>query len=261
MCKRRYILKTFLIAVGVLIIPPTAFWVIVGHYFPPDGPWNWFFWILVGLGTWAGFLAAVAQLLGSSLPQWIGWDVLHILSAFEKTTSRTLTGVRDKLPVLHRQLERSEAEEVQECLEQGRPVLIEGESGSGKSGIAAALVRQYTDRGVPTLFLDTRNYSSAVSGFGDLEHYVGVESPLRDCLERVANRVGDCLLMIDQLDSAVGKPAFQVSTELLAAVAALGRGKVVGVGCVLETPEYEVVRSRSILYCKRWKSLPPPRPC
>jgi hypothetical protein len=121
-------------------------------------------------------------------------------------------------------------------------VLIEGESGSGKSGIAAAVVRRTNDRGIPILFLDTRNYSSAVSAFGHLEQYVGVKIPLRDCLEKLGNQVGDCLLVIDQLDSTIGSPAYQVSIELLAAVAALENVKVVAVACVLDAAEYQAIK-------------------
>jgi DNA replication protein DnaC len=152
-----------------------------------------------GYVAWIGFLAGIAKLSGSGPREWLGWDVLQISSAFDKTTKRTLNSVRDKLPVLDRRLERSEVQEVWEHLERGRPALVEGESGSGKSGIAAAIVRKASERGIPTLFLDTRNYSSAVSAFGDLEQYVGVKLPLRDCLEKLAKRMGDCLLVIDQL--------------------------------------------------------------
>jgi hypothetical protein len=242
MYKRPYIFKILIKGAAILAIPPITLLAVVGYFFPPKDFWSCFFWILGTFGAWILFVAGVAELLGSSLPEWIGWDVLRILNAFDKITRRTLHSIRDRLPVLDRRLERSEIQEVWKHLERGRSVLIKGESGSGKSGIAADIVRKANERGIPTLFLDTRNYSSAVSAFGDLEQYVGVRLPLRDCLERLAKHMGDCLLVIDQLDSVVGTPAYQVSTELLATAATLKQVKVVTASCILEAVEYKAIR-------------------
>ena len=242
MYKRRYLIKVLIKGTIILVVPQIVFLIVLGYLSPSDNLWTWFMRLSAECGAWVGFLAIIAQLTGSTFPEWIGWDVLRILRAFEQRTDRTLNGVRDKLPVLDRHLKRSEVQEVWEYLEQGRPVLIEGESGSGKSGMAAAVVRQANACGTPTLFLDVRNYSITVSTFGDLEQYVDVKSSLYDCLEKLASHIGDCLLVIDQLDSAIGKPACQVSLELLAAAAILKRVKVVAVSCILNASEYQPIK-------------------
>ena len=180
------LVKPLFRAATILVIPQVVFLVVIGYFFPQQGFWPWFFLFAGECSTWLLFLAGIAQLTGSRLSQWIGWDVFQILNAFEKTTRRTLNSVHDMLPVLNRRLERSEVSEVWKSLEQRRPVLIEGESGSGKSGIAAEIARQAEHRGIPILFLNARNYSSAVSNFGHLEQYVGVSSVIARLLGKTS---------------------------------------------------------------------------
>jgi len=245
MRKQWYSFRIVITGILVGVAPPVLFLLVVRYFFPPGDYWAWFFWSLGTFSAWIVSLAGVAQLLGSSLPQWIGWDVVRILHAFERTTTLTLDGVQDRLPSSDHHLERKEVQEGWKALEQGRPILIVGESGSGKSAIVAAIVRRAQKRGIPTLFLDPRNYSVAVSTFGDLEHWVGVPMPLRDSLETLVNRLGRCLLAIDQLDSVVGTSAFQVSVEFLAAAVILEQARVVAASCVLDAVEYKPVRELS----------------
>jgi len=242
MYRWQYLVKPLASVATIVVLPMVAFLILMVRFFPQQSFWAWFFLIVTECGVWIAFLAGVAQLTGSSLSQWVGWDVFEILNAFEKTTRRTLSSVQDTLPVLNRRLERSEVSEVWDHLGQGRPVLIEGESGSGKSGIAAEIVRQANRRRIPTLFLNARNFSSAVVSFTDLAHYVGVYPPLRDCLEKLSHHVGKCLLVIDQLDSVVGTPSYQISTELLAAAKTLNNVMVVAVSCILDSSEYQAIR-------------------
>ena len=242
MYRSRHLVKPLVRIAALVVLPQVVFLILMACFFPPQGFWAWFFLVAAECSVWIGFLSGIAQLTGSSLSQWVGWDIFRVLSAFEKTTNRTLSSIRDTLPVLNRRLERSEVSGIWEHLEQGHPVLIEGESGSGKSGIAAEVVRQAEHRGIPTLFLNARNYSSIVSNFGDLEQYVGVSMPLRDCLEKLANHMGRCLLVVDQLDNVVGTPAGQVSTEILAVAKTLRNVIIMAVGGVVGSTENQAIR-------------------
>jgi len=239
MGKGRYLRKLWLKATAILLLPSGVFLLVMGKLFPLDSAWEWFRRIMAELSVWTLFLAGITQLLESSLPEWIGWDLLHVWTAFETTTDITLRGVSDTLPVLRRRVNLRQTEGIKLQLARTSLVLLAGESGTGKSGIAAELVRSYGERGVPVLFVDARNYSDTVVSFGQLADYVGVAPPLRDRLGSVARKTGECLLVIDQLDSIIGTPAFQVSVELLASAAGLGQVRAVGISSDVDPADYD----------------------
>lgn len=244
--RRKFFRKSLLKAIMILIIPPSFFWLLKEIFIPSDTFLKSLGWFGgSAIATWATLVIAwTTDAFGINISQVIGWDVLQIFDAVGKITERTLKGIRDELHIVGR-LSRVEIQEIWGQLEQKRPVLIEGKSGCGKSGIAAAIVRKAQGHGIPTLFLDTRHYSEAVIAFGDLEKYVGVTIPLRDCLEKLACNFGDCLLVIDQMDSAIGTRAYQVSTELLAFASSLENVNVVAVSCVSDQSEYQPIRDLS----------------
>src|SRR3990172_5240296 len=236
-----YFLGAIVKAILILLAPQVLFLVLAGHYFPPQDSWGWLFWATAECGAWVGFLALIAQLFHSSLPQWIGWDTLQVLDAFERTTRRSLLGVQDQLPVLGR-LERSEAADIWTLLQEGQAVLVEGPSGTGKSGIAAQVVRRGVRARIPALFLNAKNYTAIVSNLKDMEHYAGVELSLRDCFEKISRNIGDCLVVIDQLDSAGDSPAYQVSVEILAIAKTYKRIRLVAVSSTSESAASQRMR-------------------
>jgi hypothetical protein len=242
--KRRFIFGLIAKTLMLLVVPQIAYLILLANFvFMPKGFWEWFSLIAAECAAWVLFLAGIAQLVGASLPQWLGWDVLRILGSFEAITNRTLDDVRDTLPILNRRIKRDEIIEVQEYLANGQPVLITGESGTGKSGIAASIIREALHSGVPTLFLNARNYTAIVSNFGDLQSYIGVNLPIRDCLNKIITRFGRCLVVVDQLDSSIGQAAFQASTELLAAAKNLSKIEVVAVSSTFDTERDQTIRN------------------
>ena len=101
MSKQQYTARVVIRSVALLAFPRLLYLAVIGYFFPPQGFWAWFGLITAKCATWVLFLAGVAQLTASSLPQWLGWDVLQILGSFERTAKRTLNGVRDMLSVLN----------------------------------------------------------------------------------------------------------------------------------------------------------------
>ena len=164
-----------------------------------------------------------------------------MLKAFEQYTYRTLDEIIDKLPTIDQHIDRKEFIEAYNKLQAEKCILITGESGCGKSGIAASLAKNTVQRGIPVLFLDTRQYSKTVNDMADLSYFVNAEGNIKSCIEKVAKQVGSFLLVVDQLDSTLGTPASQISIELLANVKLYKNSQVVAVSYISKSSEYKPV--------------------
>ena len=97
-------------------------------------------------------------------------------------------------------LERSEIGYVEDLLEAGKPVLVTGEAGVGKSGVAYALCSPRADANLPVIYLDVRVYNSILC-INDLSHMLELPGSFTESIRQVAQN-GGCRLIIDQLDSA-----------------------------------------------------------
>jgi hypothetical protein len=239
--RRRFyasaILKVFLI----LVAPATAFLFLIAYFQPLQGLWPWVFFVPAEFAAWIGFIALLCQVFGTTLPAFIGWNDLRLLTLIQNATRRSLIGSNQQLPLIG-QIVRSEIADVWDHIINGRSVFLDGPSGSGKSGIASEVVRMASRQDLPVLFLNVRNFNTTVQNARDLDHYVGSGIPLRDCLDRVVSRFGNSLLVIDQLDSAVGTPAFQVITELIAATSIINKAVIVVISTTFDTHEYQPIR-------------------
>lgn len=232
---------TYLRAVFIVLIVPGIGWCILWRLSPPNDLITGFIWLVGELFLWPAFIVGLPKLFGKSYKEWLHFDTLQILKAFDNATARTLIGVQDELPVLKQHIERDETRDVLDLIMKGENVLISGESGSGKSGITAAIVKKAIKERTPVLFLDTRHYSVTVNSLSDLQHFVNVEKSLLTCFEKITNQVGSLLLVVDQLDSTIGTPASQVFVELMAQAAIKKGAKIIAVGSVLETSEYQPI--------------------
>ena len=109
-------------------------------------------------------------------------------------------------------LQRNEVPHVEDALEEGKPVLVSGDSGTGKSGIAHALCSPRSQPDKSVLLLDARRYAN-IQNIANLPDHIGLSEPILSGLERLGRRTG-CRLIIDQLDSAANTAAGIAFTEL-----------------------------------------------
>jgi hypothetical protein len=116
------------------------------------------------------------------------------------------------IPGIPEPLPRSEVAHVEDLLASKRSVLLVGEPGTGKSGIAYALCTPRSNPVLPVLFLDVRKYSD-IRHFNDLPDRIGLQDQIVTSINRVAQRTG-CRLILDQIDSASGEVSGQAFVEL-----------------------------------------------
>jgi ATPase family associated with various cellular activities (AAA) len=128
---------------------------------------------------------------------------------FSYYTSQALRTIRNKLSGFTDSLPRFEITLIEEQWQLGKPVLLSGEPGTGKSGIAAVLARQ---AGKPVLLLDARNVAQ-LSDEPSLRRYFNSTAPLSQTIVNLANNNG-FRLIIDQLDNLIGKESANLIINL-----------------------------------------------
>jgi hypothetical protein len=124
-------------------------------------------------------------------------------------TSQALRAIHSKLSGINSSLPRFEISRIEEQWQFGKPVLLSGESGTGKSGIAAALARQ---AGKPVLLLDARNVAH-LSDEPSLRGYFNSTAPLSQTIIHTAQHNG-FRLIVDQLDNLIGKDSANLLINL-----------------------------------------------
>lgn len=107
-----------------------------------------------------------------------------------------IPGIPDPLP-------RMETRHVEDLLDKGKAVIVAGEAGTGKSGIAWALSYPRSNPDMPVLLVDARRCAAEKIG-----EEIGLQDHLARSIERLGKRIG-CRVLIDQLDSVAAEPSGQ----------------------------------------------------
>ena len=131
---------------------------------------------------------------------------------FSRQTDRAMRLIRDLIPGIDVPLTRDEFARVEEQFAFKKPVVLTGDAGTGKSGIAAALVRSAQERGAATLLLDSRRVGQ-IQNEAQLREYFDFRGPILSAIEKIG-RHKECRLIIDQLDNVVGLPSAMILVDL-----------------------------------------------
>lgn len=129
---------------------------------------------------------------------------------FSYYTAQAMRTIHNKLSGFEESLPRLEISWIKEQWELGKPVLLSGESGTGKSGIAAILAGQ---AGKPVLLLDARNVAH-LSDEPSLRRYFNSTLPLSQTIVSLA-QINGFRLIIDQLDNLIGKESANLLINLV----------------------------------------------
>jgi len=156
---------------------------------------------------------------------------------FSYYTSQALRIIRNKLSGFANSLTRFETALIEEQWQLGKPVLLSGESGTGKSGIAAILARQ---AGKPVLLLDAR-IVARLSDEPSLRQHFYSTVPLSQAIINIANNNG-FRLIIDQLDNLIGKESSNLIINLALECAEANAIEVIVVSRNKEAHEERLLR-------------------
>lgn len=139
-------------------------------------------------------------------------SLLRVEGEFNLHTVRALRLARLHIPGIPEPLPRSEVAFVEDQLQLKKPVVLVGEPGTGKSGIAAILSKSAAERGTVPLLLDARRVEH-IRDEADLRRHFSLDEPLAVAVARVG-AWRRCRLVIDQLDNTIGSESANVLVEL-----------------------------------------------
>jgi hypothetical protein len=174
------------------------------------------YWIvLIILGVlFAG--AALAEITGYSVRELLRVETPETdrtLNAFVRETSNSNRVLKPKLKGIPSVIPRYETELITEQLSKGQSVLLTGGAGTGKSGIAVALVVEAKKLDICSLLIDARRLST-FSTRSELREYFDVEEPIIDGIERLGLSTG-IWLIVDQLDNIAGSRGCTLITDII----------------------------------------------
>ncbi len=137
----------------------------------------------------------------------------HIDAEFARHTQQALRRTLLVIPGIPASFPREEVGRIEDQLMHGTPVIVVGDAGSGKSGLAALLARSAAASDKTSLLLDARTVASITNEAG-LRAYLSLHSPVAAAAERAGRSRSGCRLIIDHLDSCIGLPAAAVLVEM-----------------------------------------------
>ena len=143
----------------------------------------------------------------------VGSDsLLTIETQFSLYSSRYLKRIETKIPGIADPIPREEVGWIKDQLIENKPVLLVGEAGTGKSGIASFLSSDANDEGMVNLLIDARSIAN-ITNETQLRDHFGLTSSLLLAIKHIGSHKG-CRLVIDQLDNIAGMPSAILLIEL-----------------------------------------------
>lgn len=128
-------------------------------------------------------------------------QILLIERQFQLETSTALQNIQREIPGIG-YIPRQEIQNIEAQLKKQKPVILVGDAGTGKSGIAATLAGSALDGGKIVLLLDARLVSK-ITQRSELKNHLDLDCDIQTAVEEAANYKG-CRIIIDQLDNVIG---------------------------------------------------------
>jgi hypothetical protein len=141
-----------------------------------------------------------------------GDSLQAIRTQFLRHTERSLCQIYPLIPGITGSFPREEVARVEEQLQNGKPVILTGDAGTGKSGIGSKLARSAGEKGAAVLFLDARCVGH-IQNEAQLRQHFDLNGSIHSAIERVG-RYDGCRLIVDQLDNVAGSVSATVLVDL-----------------------------------------------
>lgn len=180
-------------------------------------------WNNTGAGFWAAdvqtYKNAKDGVLGFNMDEYRfitepGKDNLQTIeNQFNRITKRAVERISNSIPGLQEPIPRDEVSLVEAQLAIGKSVVLTGEAGTGKSGIASELAKSSIEKGQICLFLDARS-ATHIQDESQLRGYFDLNEPIHEAIKKIG-RFKKLRFVIDQLDNIVGTKAADILTSLV----------------------------------------------
>lgn len=126
-------------------------------------------------------------------------------------------------------IERKEISEIETFWDSSDlPVVLTGEAGSGKSGVALRLGRKLALQGIPVLFITATDFPEDSDPVPFLQNRLAIDSPLIDSLQKLSIE-RSFVMIIDQLDSVAGTDLCKNLVSLLKSIAGIPKISILAV--------------------------------
>lgn len=131
---------------------------------------------------------------------------------FSRHTDRAVSQVKVSIPGIDTPLTRDETSRIEEQLVNKSAVVLTGDAGTGKSGIATTLIQSAKVKGNSTLLIDARRLGH-IRNETQLREHFDLKGSVHSAVERIGRYKG-CRLIIDQLDSIAELPSALILVDL-----------------------------------------------
>lgn len=210
MSIKRFVIFSLLIICVVIILS-----LVVWYLIKPEIQF-FIYWVVGTIVAVMIVAAATVQISGYSLR-----DFQRIKNPIHERTRKALVSETNNskrilepkprgIPFI---LQRDETEKIIEQLHLGNPVLLTGEAGTGKSGIAVALLLESENLNIFPLLIDARRLI-AYSNAAEMRSHFDIEEPLIEGIERIGEDTG-IWMVLDQLDNIAGSQGCNLIIDTL----------------------------------------------
>jgi hypothetical protein len=140
-------------------------------------------------------------------------NVAKIQNAFKRVTNNSQRVLKPGLVGIPNLIQRSETVQIFDYIKNGKSVLLTGEAGAGKSGIATAIVVKAEETGHFSILIDARRIIDVQSP-GDLPSFFELKDSVIDSIN-VLTEDYLVIVIVDQIDNIAGLPSSGILTDLL----------------------------------------------
>lgn len=155
-----------------------------------------------------------------------------IVGNFSRRTQSSLQNISIEIPGLPGPVQRKEISEIEAELQNGSPVILNGDAGTGKSGIAASIAYARIQERNNVLLIDARKINELKTE-KEFSNYLNLGGSVLSAVSRISG-YSRITLIIDQLDNVAGLPVASLLIEL-----ACECSKIVDVEVIVVSRDFE----------------------
>lgn len=148
-----------------------------------------------------------------AIPPLNGDYISDIEEKINRITSHYRKQIQILIPGLPEPIKRIEIDEIEKRLAERKNIVVTGDAGAGKSGIALILSQNGATKEKTSILLDARQFGSFQTNT-DLRNFFDLKGPPHLAIHRLA-RKKNCLIIFDQLDNIAGLSSAKLTLDFI----------------------------------------------